>query len=1345
MDFTTKIDIGKLVGKSNWMTWKYKISIMLEGTENAMAAVQGKLVPPTPVQDSEGDAAVSAYNAALARYKKTETGALLMITTNLSEETLMKVMRYRTAHEVWQELHRLFDGNTGDRAYTLCMEFFSAKHDKADDIATHMSKLKNLWNDLKAEVSKVDETAKLPEMFLICKILDTLDDRFFNFKSSWLMLKQSEKTVDSLTSNLCTFERNIDSQESTRVEALVTAPSDQRKDKDEKLICNYCHLKGHKVRKCKKWLRDGRPSKSIQGTSETHSKSKQVQQISLMVNACSNGPGQTQDRENWFVDNGATTHIAVRRDFFNEFHEFDIDHTVTTADGTIIPALGKGSVEVETKVGGKREKIMLRDVWLVPSLTKNLFSPLAAHDRMQASVFTSKTTECKFDVDGTTRAVGKRLAFGGLYQLQMNTVMPVKRTIEVNVINGSNMLQLYHERLAHQNKNHVIRVVKRELGIQLTPDKVNCEGCIYGKAHRKPFGTRERASKCGELIHTDVCGPFADSITKYKYYVLFKDDYSSYRFVYFLRQKSEVKDKLILMLQEAKNAGHEIKTILSDNGGEFDNAAVRKILCDQGVQHRLTMPYTPEQNGCSERENRTLVEAARSMMHARGEMPQVLWAELINTAAYVLNRTGPTRVDTKSPYELWHGKKPKISHLRVIGSECYAHIPKQNRKKMSKKAVKGKLIGYEGDDGYRIWNGRETLRSRDISFQTDVEFKISTSEPLQSGGAESGVRNIPETEPNLENYELALEGDRVAIDQVHEEDERTDEDPEVPNEVFLEPSETELEIAEPTGCSTEPEPRYNLRDRTTIARPRKFDDFVCGVCSVVNDSFPETYKDAIAQKDGEEWRKAMENEINSLKELNVWTPCSLPKGRKALPCKWVLRIKRNPDGSIDKYKARLVVKGFRQRKGIDYDQTFSPVARMATIRALLSVSAQEKLHLIQFDVCTAFLNGKLQEEIYVQQPEGYADGSSNVLKLNRSLYGLKQAPRCWNSCFEQILLDMDFKQSEADCCLYTKRVNDKKILITLYVDDGLVAASDEELANSFLADLKTKLKITTKPASYYLGLEIVREADGSIFIKQEAYAKRVLERFGMANCNPIGTPIESTQSVKVDAVEAHFPYREAVGSLAYLMTGTRPDIAYAVGVASRKLESPTREDWLLVKRIMRYVKGTCSYGIKYKAHQKSTLLESFSDADHGGCHLSGRSTTGLICRYSGGTVSWLSQRQASVAISTTEAEIVAASEGAREIVWLSRVYKDLTDLKEVPVLHVDNEAAIRLAHNPEFHKRTKHIRIRHFFVREVVEEGGLVVKKVSSDEQLADFLTKAVPKPKQARTCVQLGICKGNT
>ncbi|KAL0849419.1 hypothetical protein ABMA28_013712 [Loxostege sticticalis] len=1317
--FSTKISIGNLEGKANWTTWKYKISIMLRGTTDAMEIVEGRLKRPVAPQDGAGDAAVATYDRDLARYKQADCSALLILTTNMTEETLEKVMRFESAYEVWRELHQLFDGQSEDGAYTACMDFFSFKRNMADDVSTHLSKLKNIWSKLNIEIKKSDASSQLPDLFLICKILESLDDRFFAFKSSWLLLNKTERTIDNLTTQLCSYERALENKEGISSQETLLIKEVQKSKKKDKF----------KVKNCKKWIKDGRPPKPS-SSAQTNS-SKQVQSITLMaVNAYSKAADQ--DRDNWFVDNGATTHIATRRDMFQKFEPFDNDQSVKTADGTMIPALGKGIVCVESNVGNKKETIQLKDVWLVPTLTKNLFSTLAAQDNMRNSLFTSTAESCQLDIDGVTRIVGKRELRGGLYKLQFKTIAPSKEsnTIEVNAITGTNMLQVYHERFAHQDKRHVKALVKREFGIDLPEDSAKCEACIFGKAHRTPFGRRERAAIPGELIHTDVCGPFEHpSEMKYRYFVLFKDDYSSYRLVYFMRQKSEVKDKLKLMLNEIKTVGHTVKCLLSDNGGGFDNE---------------------EQNGCSERENRTLVEAARTMLHARGELPQKLWAELINTAAYVLNRTGPTRVMGKVPYELWFNKKPRLTHLRVIGSECNAHIPKQCRKKLCKKAMKGVLIGYENDDGYRIWNGAKTIRSRDITFRSEVEFKIGISDQIQTPTETEGdstINSDAEIDTRLEQQRTQPQSDRDLEGELvedHDQGQQLEGDHDQGEPLVGDHDQSESLVDDQGDfydAEGEPvvieEPRYNLRDRSSLHRPQRYDDFICSVSA---DEFPNSYREAMEREDCEEWLKAMKNEIESLKENNVWTLCDLPPQRKALPYKWIFRIKRNPDGSIEKYKARLVVKGFRQKKGIDYDQTFSPVARMASVRALLSVCAKENMHLIQFDVVTAFLNGSLKEEIFMQQPEGLNDGTARVWKLNRSLYGLKQAPRCWNTCFEQILLDLKFKQCEADCCLFAKHIGQEKILIALYVDDGLVAASSEKLALRFLDELGSKLKITVKPANFYLGLEIKQEKN-SIFISQAAYLKRILERFNMLECNPVSTPIEKSVSVEDSdsGKVGSFPYREAVGALMYLMTGTRPDIAYAVGVVSRKLANPSKEDWLKVKRIFRYLKGTMKLGIKYQSG-KEGFIEGYSDADHAGDSSTGRSTSGVACLYAGGIVSWLSQRQPSVAISTTEAEIVAASEAAKELIWLQTIFGFLTKLDGIPTLHVDNEAAIRLAHNPEFHKRTKHIRVRHFFVREMVSEGNLHVLKISSANQLADIMTKAVPKPRLLQMCAKLGL-----
>jgi hypothetical protein len=702
------------------------------------------------------------------------------------------------------------------------------------------------------------------------------------------------------------------------------------------------------------------------------------------------------------------------------------------------------------------------------------------------------------------------------------------------------------------------------------------------------------------------------------------------------------------------------------------------------------MPYTPEQNGAAERENRTLVEAARSMLQSM-KLPNKLWAEAINTAAYVLNRTGPTKIDDKTPYEIWTGKQAPTDHLKIFGTECFVHVPKQKRRKLDAKAVKGNLVGYCGNkDGYRIYipDRDDVITSRDVIFKDEVTSSIS---------------ELQVSEDSSVDVTLGVE------DSI---------------------SESNWDNASETVQS--------LRNRRQIKLPARYEDYAM----FTEYSEPTSYTDAVQSVNSNDWRLAMDDEIKSLAENNTWELVDKPSDRLVVDNRWIYKIKTKVDGSIDKFKARLVAKGYSQKAGIDYNETFSPVARFDTIRAVLSIAASEKLKLMTFDVKTAFLYGKLDEVIYMKQPPGYEDGTDRVCKLSKSLYGLKQSPRCWNKKFKEFLDKYGLINSDADPCLFYCTADGHKLIVALYVDDGLVAAQTDDDLKNFTTDLKSQFSVTVSSASCFLGLQINRLPDGSVAVCQENYTKKILQRFNMDECNKVATPIEKLNADHELSVELNerVPYREAVGSLIYLTVGTRPDIAFAVSVVSQTLDRPTNADWENVKRILKYLKGTSNLNIVYQADQPAGVLLTYSDADYAGDVKTRKSTSGVVCKYMGGAISWMSQRQKSIALSTTEAEFMAASEAAKEIIWLSRLFAEITSLSEVPVLFMDNLSAVKLSKNPAFHKRSKHIEVRHYFVREKIEERKLVVEHVPGTEQIADILTKPLPAVRFRDMRMRLGL-----
>ena len=499
---------------------------------------------------------------------------------------------------------------------------------------------------------------------------------------------------------------------------------------------------------------------------------------------------------------------------------------------------------------------------------------------------------------------------------------------------------------------------------------------------------------------------------------------------------------------------------------------------------------------------------------------------------------------------------------------------------------------------------------------------------------------------------------------------------------------------------------------------------------------PKTVKEAKSSPKSEEWTEAMESEINSLNKNQVWELVRLPEGKKTIGCKWIFKTKVDGDGNIERYKARLVAQGFTQRYGIDYDQTFSPVVSFESIRSIIAIAAKNNLKLHQMDVKTAFLNGELNEEIYINQPEGFVVKGleDHVCKLKRSIYGLKQSARCWNVELDSKLKDMGFKQCKSDPCIYIKEAKEGYCVIAVYVDDLIVGGESEKNIACTKKKISEKFEVTDMGAlHYFLGVKVYQNPKtNEIWIGQPNFTKELLQKLQMSECKQVDTPIDpSIKLMKRTEEEEEFDkvkYQSAVGSLLYLSTRTRPDIAFAVGNTARYCAQPSPSHWSAVKRILRYLKGTTNLGLLYKPEDVSDLV-GYSDADWAGDTNDRKSTSGYVYMMSGSAISWRSKKQSCVALSTAEAEYIALSSATQEAMWLRQLLSSM--LKEyklsVPTtVYEDNQSAICMSKNNQSHGRAKHIDIKYHFVREQVERQTIKIDYCKSEEMTADILTKGL-------------------
>ncbi|KAK2398040.1 putative mitochondrial protein [Trifolium repens] len=1024
------------------------------------------------------------------------------------------------------------------------------------------------------------------------------------------------------------------------------------------------------------------------------------------------------EQHSWYLDSGCSRHMTGDKHMFQ---------TLTLKEGGTVGFGGnqKGKITGTGTVGNS--SLSIKDVWLVDGLKHNLLS---------ISQFCDSGFVVKFNKDACTviresdeSVVFRGLRKGNVYKINLSELSEQKI---VCLLSLNDEKWVWHQRLGHANWRLISKISKLSLvkglpNLNYHSDAL-CGPCQIGKISKTSFKPKNivSTSRPLELLHIDLFGPVSTaSINGKKYGLVIVDDYSRWTWVKFLRVKDDAYDVFTIFCTQVQNEKSlKILKIRSDHEGEFENEPFATYCEDHGIIHEFSAPRTPQQNGVVERKNRSLQEMARTMMHET-KLAKYFWAEAVNTACYIQNRIYIRPILNKTTYELFKGRKPNISYFHQFGCTCYILNNKAYKRKFDAKACKGIFIGYsERSKAYKVYN------SETNTVEESIHVRFDDKEPdNKMSEQDNSYAGIPYLYNNSEP-EKASEGNKTSDAVLEKASEEASP---------IEASEEHDDISEDdtqTSAETNEAPKRKFKYRSSHPEdlilgnkesPRKTrsdyqqHDSLLGLISMIE---PKNIDEALSD-DG--WIVAMQDELNQFQRNDVWDLVPRPTHKNIIGTKWVFRNKLNEQGKVVRNKARLVAQGYSQQEGIDFTETFAPVARLEAIRLLLSYAVNNGITLYQMDVKSAFLNGVISEEVYVKQPPGFEDlkNPDYVYKLKKSLYGLKQAPRAWYERLSNFLLENCFQKGQIDNTLFRKTTKKDILIIQIYVDDIIFGSTNTSLCKNFSKLMQDEFEMSMMgELKFFLGIQINQGKDGT-YIHQSKYTKELLKKFNLEDCKIMSTPMHPSSSLSKEEFGSKVDqklYRGMIGSLLYL-TASRPDILYSVCLCARFQSDPREPHLTAVKRIFRYLKGTTNLGLLYKKSLDSKLV-GFCDADYAGDKIERKSTSGN-CQFIGeNLISWASKRQTTIALSTAEAEYISAAKCCTQLLWMKYQLEDYNIAESSIPLYCDNTAAIHLSKNPILHSRAKHIEIKHHFIRDHVQKGTTDIQFIDTEHQWADIFTK---------------------
>lgn len=1398
--------------------WKFRLRALL--AENELLYV---------IDDDKPEGECEKWNKANRTAKNT-------IIEYLNDTFLSFATTECTAKEVFNNLDKIYERKSLASQLSVRKQLLSLKLKSGNTLVNHF----NVFDDLITEL--IASGAKIEEMDKVSHLLLTLPSVYDGIITAVETLSESNLTLAFVKNRLLDFEiklRNASKDNSLKVLQAV-GHSEQKSSVNNKnkynnnfknkinkkanVKCHHCHKKGHFKKDCfifKKLQNNQNKENSTKAqTATVQSNTGFAFMLQRMANSAN------KNSVEFILDSGASDHMVNDINLLiNSIHlEQPIAIAIAKCDEYIY-ATKRGTVVLQNNW---QPKIILENVLYCEQIPQNLLSVRKMQDAGMKIVFSA---------GGVQVTKNGETIFKGMCAFTVPIVeFKLYHKAYVASKTNQNMYKLWHERLGHISKGKLMEIKRHNMfedidllnNIQIGTEV--CEACVNGKQARLPFAkfkNKEHIERPLFIIHSDVCGPITPSaINEKNYYVIFVDQFTHYCATYLITHKSDVFSCFKDFVAKSENHFNlKVVNLYIDNGREYLSNDMRSYCAEKGISYHLTVPHTPQLNGVSERMIRTITEKARTMVHA-AKLNKCFWGEAVLTATYLINRS-PTNAlhgKNKTPFEMWHGRKPNLKYLKVFGSTVYMHN-KTRKRKFDDKSIKGILVGFE-TNGFKVWaiEAKKFVVARDVIIE-EITVNNSRSEMLKDLYFNESMNDIvvqndsmEETLSYNENVHCDIQNESTDGNDIQNEStdgndfqnestEKVDfvnqncdsqnenidcnilneskDDNDFQNE-SMEKVQSDVENIhynilnesrdginfqddneeikqcgvqnvdyqnENIKCSINKNKEKNIEirksERLKSKPPRSYK--FCNNCLLYSQSsfcdIPNSFDEIEDRQDKLKWKQAIKDELDSHIINETWTLVEKPQNKNIVDCKWVFTIKNDELGNFIKYKARLVARGFTQQYMVDYDETFAPVARISSFRLILALSNQFNLHVHHMDVKTAFLNGKLKEEIYMNIPQGLVCENDQICKLNKSIYGLKQAARCWYELFEKILTEIGFVSSAVDHCIYIldKGEVNKNIYLLLYVDDLIIATKSLETMSKFKNYMMGKFRMTDlAEIKHFIGIRINKQ-ENKIELSQSAYINTVLKKFGMENCNPVSTPLPTKLNYEALNSDEYYnaPCRNVIGCLMYIMLCTRPDLSIAVGILSRYSNKNNSELWQCLKRVLRYLKGTVNIKLTYKQNPNhKNLLIGYVDSDWAGNENDRKSTTGFLFKmFDTSLICWNSKKQNSVAASSTEAEYMALFEATREALWLKSLTEGLKlELRNPIIIHEDNQGCISIANNQTCHKRSKHIDIKYHFTREQIDKKLITVEYIPTDNQLADILTKPLPGPRFINMRGELGL-----